>query len=245
MRPPHAPSRTASSQVSWALLTEGVAAARVDLHRVKLLVERAARLVEDSEAREHLYQVAGDLITGLPQRIADAEVSLDRTSYALALMGEDFLRGRLPLGARNRVDEAEATAPYSKDRRVKESDRASAARVAARWAEARRASDEHFFHDNPQKRSVREFADTEAVANDPGTAAAAAREAESPIQGPGAARADAKAAPPTPDRSVKKPGGREFGTLNQFLVHTEQKVRGTVPESRDELPRHPKLGGGR
>lgn len=238
--------RTASSQVSWALLTEGVAGARVDLHRVKLLVERAARLVEQSEAREHLYQVAGDLITGLPQRIADAEVSLDRTSYALALMGEDFLRGRLPLGARNRVDEAEATAPYSKERRVKESERdASAARVAARFEASRRAGAEHLFHDNPQMRSVREFADTEAVANDPGTAAAAAREAESPIQGPGAARADARAAPPTPEKVVKKPGGREFGTLNQFLVHTEQKVRGNVPESRDELPRHPKLGGSR
>lgn len=333
--------RTASSQVSWALLTEGVTAARVDLHRVKLMIERASRLVEDSEKREHLYQVAGDLIMGLPKSLAAAELNLDRTAYALALMGKEFLRGRIPLSDRARVEEAEATAPYSSPERSKESE--AARRVASRY-EAKRAqfrayfeqdlgdprwilqgeggtsweagafilrrpagdmfvittapeagydrptgyrvehlyvtptgtrlvaqggcaaedlqaylrgmaavtaglrkeaSDAHHFHDNPQKRSVRDFARAEATANDPDTAAAAARAAENPVEGPGAARANARGAPPTPDRVVRKPGGREFGTLNRFIVETDEPVKGRVPRSRDELPRHPAPRGGR
>ena len=125
MKPTH---KSASSQVSWALLTEGVVSARVDAHRLRLLLTRALTLVEESEAKEHLWQVAGDLIQAIPDRLTEVELHLDRTAYALTLMGEDFLRSRLPLDARYRVDEGAQAHPMTGPR-TKDS---SAARVAAR-----------------------------------------------------------------------------------------------------------------
>jgi len=100
------PHKDASSQASWALLTEGVASARVEAHRLKHLITRALKLVETSEHKEHLYQIAGDLIQTTPGRVGRLEVILDRTSLALAKMGEKFLEARLPLSDKNRVDEA-------------------------------------------------------------------------------------------------------------------------------------------
>ena len=102
--------RKASSQVSWSLLTEGVTQARVEAHRLRLMLDRAMSLVQTSVAREHLYQVGGDLIQGFPERLSELERSLDRTSYALVVMGEDFLRGRIPVDDRYVVDEATKTA---------------------------------------------------------------------------------------------------------------------------------------
>ena len=101
--------KTASSEVAWALLTEGVTAARLESHRVRHLVNRAMRLVEGSEHKEHLYEVAGDIIKGIPNRLKALETDLDRTSYALTVLGEDFLRPRLALTDRAQVDEAART----------------------------------------------------------------------------------------------------------------------------------------
>ena len=100
------PHKTASSQASWALITEGVAGARVEAHRIKHLINRAMKLVEQSEHREHLHQVAGDLIQGAPRRLERLELNLDRTSLALAKMGQTFLEARLPLHDKTEVDEA-------------------------------------------------------------------------------------------------------------------------------------------
>jgi len=98
--------KTASSQAAWALITEGVAGARVEAHRLKHLVNRGLKLVEESEYKEHLYQVAGDLIKGAPRRLEKLEMDLDRTSLALAKMGQTFLEARLPLHDKAEVDEA-------------------------------------------------------------------------------------------------------------------------------------------
>lgn len=98
-------SRKAGSQAGWALITGGVNAARVDAHRLHQLLNKVLELVENSDQREHLYQVAGDLIIAVPQRLESLERQLDETSYALAIMGEDHLRDRLPLSSRNQVDE--------------------------------------------------------------------------------------------------------------------------------------------
>lgn len=99
-------SKKASSQAAWALLTEGVTQARVESHRLQQLVERATSLVETSEERDHLYQVAGDLIMGFPQRLDRLILALDRTSLALSRMGQEFLESRLPLADKSMVDEA-------------------------------------------------------------------------------------------------------------------------------------------
>jgi len=99
-------SKTASSQAAWALITEGVVAARVEAHRLKHLVNRAMKLVEQSEHTDHLHQVAGDLIQAAPRRLEKLELDLDRTSLALTKMGEKFLEARLPLHDKTQVDEA-------------------------------------------------------------------------------------------------------------------------------------------
>jgi len=98
--------KEASSQAAWALLMEGVAQARVDGHRIQQMIERAMKLISQSEHEEHLYQVAGDIIEGLPRKLDRMLINLDRTSFALAKMGEDFLSSRLPLEDKTRVEEA-------------------------------------------------------------------------------------------------------------------------------------------
>lgn len=100
------PQKEASSQAAWALITEGVAAARVEAHRLKHLINRGLKLVEQSDHSEHLHQVAGDLIKGAPRRLERLELDLDRTALALSKMGEKFLEARLPLHDKTMVDEA-------------------------------------------------------------------------------------------------------------------------------------------
>lgn len=100
------PLKTASSQAAWALLTEGVTRSRLEVHRIQLLLERAHKLVEESDHKEHIYQVAGDILQSIPQRMSSLEVALDRTSLALAKMGEEFFDSRLPLSEKTLVDEA-------------------------------------------------------------------------------------------------------------------------------------------
>ncbi len=98
--------KKASSEAAWALLTEGMSQARLEAHRLRHLTNRAQALVEASDYREHLYEVAGDIIVDMPERLLKLEVVLDRTLLALSKMGDDFLGARLPLSEKNLVDEA-------------------------------------------------------------------------------------------------------------------------------------------
>ncbi len=100
---PH--KKKASSEAAWALLMEGVSAARLEAHRLKHLVSRCQKLVDQSNQREHLYQVAGDAIVDMPNRLQRLETVLDRTALALSGMGEDFLSARLPLSEKQLVEE--------------------------------------------------------------------------------------------------------------------------------------------
>jgi hypothetical protein len=97
-------SRKAGSQAGWALITGGVNAARVETHRLHQLLNKVLALVESSPQKEHLYQVAGDLIVNFPKCVETIEEQLDETSYALSVMGKDHLKDRLPLSRRNVVD---------------------------------------------------------------------------------------------------------------------------------------------
>ena len=103
-------SKTAGSQATWALLTEGVTRARLDSHRIRHMINRALKLVEDSEDKEHLYQIAGDIIEGISERMDQLDASLDRTGLALSRIGEEFLSARLTLTDKNLVDEAISSA---------------------------------------------------------------------------------------------------------------------------------------
>ena len=124
-------AKQSSSQVAWALLTEGVTAARLEAHRLRHLVNRGLDLAEKSPAREHIQQVAGDLIIAVPHRLERIESLLDRTTYALAIMGEDFLNSRLTLSDKILVKETVEGAgmPYARQTKP------SAKRVVDRYLE--------------------------------------------------------------------------------------------------------------
>lgn len=93
-----------ASQAGWALITGGVNAARVDAHRIHHLLNKVLKLVESSPEKEHIYQVAGDVIIAMPALLDRLESQLDETGYALACMGKEHLKERLPISERNRVD---------------------------------------------------------------------------------------------------------------------------------------------
>lgn len=102
--------KKAGSQATWALLTEGVTRSRLESHRLRHMVNRALQIVENSPAKEHIYQRAGDIIEGIPERLDQIDIALDRTSLALAKMGEDFLDARLPISDKRLVEEAVSSA---------------------------------------------------------------------------------------------------------------------------------------
>jgi hypothetical protein len=191
---------------------------------MRTLVTRALALVEQSNQREHLYAVAGDLIQGLPDVLTRAERALDRTSYALAVLGEGFLRERLPLGDRLRVDQGAVSTP-----RV---DKPSASRVA-RLHLAQEGAEGYFF-DNPRKRETREFAQSGALSNDPATAMKAVR---SLGVSPKLERRRVEDSPPTPSEVLEEPGAEQFSTLNRYVIDTAQRGAPGLPTSREELPK--------
>lgn len=239
-------TKKASSQVAWSLLTEGVTQARVDLHRLRLLITRAQALVEQSTHKEHIWQVAGDVIQGFPDNLASAERALDRTSYALSVMGEDFLRGRIPFDDRVRVDSAVKTSPFAGSR-AKDS---MEARVARRFLQAQNltpdakspSAESYFFH-SPRRHEVRQFYQSEALSNIPEVAVKSVKDLESPDRTLSEARKEVKKAPPIPTKIDQKPGGKQFSTLNRYLVLTEHPGVHGVPEGHDDIPKQPKPKG--
>jgi len=96
-------------------------------------------------------------------------------------------------------------------------------------------SEEGRFFDNPLVRSVREFAESEAISNDIQVSenASKALESEKPKE---LIKSEAIVAPPTPTEIKRKPGGDEFSTLNQFVLKTEEDVRMPAPESAEKPP---------
>lgn len=113
--------KKASSQAAWALLTCGVSESRVEAHRIRHLVDRLQKLADHPEVGEFVYAILGDVVEGLPGRVDALERTLDRTSYALTKMGQDFLKGRIPVSDRNHVEEAVSATGFVKDQASSES----------------------------------------------------------------------------------------------------------------------------
>ncbi len=113
--------KKASSQAAWALLTCGVSESRVEAHRIRHLVDRLEKLADHPEVGEFVYAILGDVVEGLPSRVDALERTLDRTSYALTKMGQDFLKGRIPVSDRNHVEEAVSATGFVKDQASSES----------------------------------------------------------------------------------------------------------------------------
>jgi hypothetical protein len=97
--------KQAGSQAGWALICGQVNAARVEAHRIHQLLNKVLAIVDKSSHRDHIYQVAGDLIEVIPRRLENLETDLDTAGYALSKMGEDHLKDRLPVSSRALVDE--------------------------------------------------------------------------------------------------------------------------------------------
>ena len=96
-------------------------------------------------------------------------------------------------------------------------------------------SAESAFFDNPTKRSVRNLAESKAITNRVDTAEKAIQSGEMKKDDK-LIESEAIIAPPPPEEIVKKPGGKEFSTLNQFIIRTEESVE-NVPNSRAEIPK--------
>lgn len=69
------------------------------------LLNKVLSIVDNSSEKEHLYQVAGDLIQAIPNRLESLETILDAAGYALSKMGEDHLKFNLPISYRALVEE--------------------------------------------------------------------------------------------------------------------------------------------
>lgn len=125
-------SRTAGSQAGWALIAGGVNAARVEAHQLHQYVSKILDLIQNSPEREHLYQVAGDIIVDFPRRVEKIEEQLDELGYALSVMGKDHLKDRLSLSRRNRVDQTVEGAPTFKGPMFRQTAKTVAKRHLAR-----------------------------------------------------------------------------------------------------------------
>ena len=99
--------KQATYQAEWSLLMSGVAQARLEMHRIRHQLHRARQLVEASEQKDAIYEVAGDILQVVPRRWSKLESLLDRTAYALMVLGEGNYRDRLPMDDRALVDDAE------------------------------------------------------------------------------------------------------------------------------------------
>jgi len=88
-------------------------------------------MIEDSEEKEHLYEVAGDIIIALPEGLTAVASELDQTSYALSLLGQEFLKDRLPLADKKEIEDAVESVTMTPPKQ--DSPASSAKRVASRF----------------------------------------------------------------------------------------------------------------
>lgn len=125
--------KQSSSEAAWSLLSGAVSDARVEAHRLRHLVNRGLKIVDglDKAQKESVYQLAGDLVDAVPSRLTKLENLLNKTSYALTMMGEDFFSSRLSLEDKTEVKEAVEHSSHPFSRAIRESTPAS--RVAARY----------------------------------------------------------------------------------------------------------------
>jgi hypothetical protein len=97
-------------------------------------------------------------------------------------------------------------------------------------------SAENKFFDNPTKKSVREFAESGALSNDPKITESALEQTDETAKCISDSKKDTLLAPPPPEEIRKKPGGKQLSTLNQFVVDTEEDIK-KVPKGFKQAPK--------
>lgn len=103
--------RTAQAEVQWALVASNVTEAKLQAHHLRQLLARVKSLIEASDAQEHLYQVAGDLISSIPETFDKLDTQLDEAQLSLAYLGRKQLQDKVSPEAKARVERALRSAP--------------------------------------------------------------------------------------------------------------------------------------
>lgn len=103
--------RTAQAETQWALVNASVSSAKLQAHHLRQLLARVKSLVESSDQKEHLYRVAGDLISSIPETFDKLETQLDEAQLALAYMGRKQLKDHVSPEAKSRIERAMKSAP--------------------------------------------------------------------------------------------------------------------------------------
>lgn len=94
----------AQLEMQWALVTSNVTNARLQAQHLRQLLARVQSLIAESKDKEALYQVAGDLISSVPDTLARLEARLDECQYTLAYQGRKQLRDKVPPEAKARIE---------------------------------------------------------------------------------------------------------------------------------------------
>lgn len=100
-----------SGQIDLTVIQAGVSNARVSAYRLRQLLQEVLQQVENSDAKEHLYKVAGDAIVGAPAIMDALDRALTQTQYTVTTLQRRDLRKSLPLDDVQIVDQAIKSVP--------------------------------------------------------------------------------------------------------------------------------------
>lgn len=107
-------------------LMEELTDARLRCDQLKKFVDQAIRLVADSTHRDHFYEVAGDLIYGIPDALFRLDKALDATALAASRLDYEELKQQL------RPEKVEELERVLKDVRIRHLDRRSPTMIQPR-----------------------------------------------------------------------------------------------------------------
>lgn len=77
-------------QVQIAAVMASTSEARVELHRLSQKLHKALRMVDESERRDHLYKMAGDLIESIPGDLDKLSSLINKANLALSSLNVEF-----------------------------------------------------------------------------------------------------------------------------------------------------------
>jgi len=80
-----------------AIFLKEISSAKVEAQMLRNYLVRAKKLVDKSKEKEHLYEVAGDLILEIPEAIERLEHSLDMILYMTTVSTKKILSPKITL----------------------------------------------------------------------------------------------------------------------------------------------------
>ena len=98
------------AEIHLALLQEALATSKLSLDKLQEFNLRIQELVKESPARDHLYEVAGDIIMGVPSILESLDDALSKASLVASAMTQDLLQTKLPIEDLQKLDLVEKVA---------------------------------------------------------------------------------------------------------------------------------------